>query len=189
MKNPSSKVEGSSPSDDDLFLVHSFSCPYLYITECLPQTLSTNISSRFPDPGTMAYFSEETPNWEWYDLHPLDLAQFHPPANFDFNNVPVEYSPIAAPLDNSSEYASTPIDTPSDPVDELSLVPSRKRQHSSESSLSDVRIPPKRTRRLRSPPETAKVREKGACFYCQKKRKEVQYPSTAIVLLLRLIAK
>jgi hypothetical protein len=52
---------------------------------------------------------------------------------------------------------------------------SRKRRRSSEESLSDSLVRTRKTRKLRAPEETAKTRERGACFLCQSKRKEVGF--------------
>ncbi|KAI9049136.1 hypothetical protein LZ554_006984 [Drepanopeziza brunnea f. sp. 'monogermtubi'] len=49
--------------------------------------------------------------------------------------------------------------------------PKRLRHHSSEETIL---VRARKTRKLRAPHETAKVREKGACFLCQKKRKICQ---------------
>jgi hypothetical protein len=51
---------------------------------------------------------------------------------------------------------------------------SRKRRQTSEPS-SDTLVPAHKTRKLRAPHKTAKIREKGACFLCQKMRKEVTF--------------
>jgi hypothetical protein len=50
---------------------------------------------------------------------------------------------------------------------------SRERQRTSGSSQSEALIRRRKTRKLRDRHETAKIREKGACFLCQTKRKEV----------------
>lgn len=49
----------------------------------------------------------------------------------------------------------------------------RQRQKSEDSQSDGSLIRSRKTRKLKAPHETAKVREKGACFLCQKKRKVV----------------
>jgi hypothetical protein len=147
----------------------------LFVYYRVPPLLST--SKKYPsqilDVSRMAYYHDESSDWGLYNLHPLVFAQFEPAPDFAFHDAPAEYSPIASLMDNSSEYAPTSVNTPTNLIEEFQLVPSRKRQQSSESSQSDTNTRPIKTRRLRSPSETAKVRERGACFHCQKKRKEV----------------
>lgn len=50
---------------------------------------------------------------------------------------------------------------------------SKKRQPTLESSELGALVRSRKTRKLKAPHETAKTRKKGACFLCQKKRKEV----------------
>jgi hypothetical protein len=55
----------------------------------------------------------------------------------------------------------------------------RQRQTSEDSQSEGSLIRSRKTRKLKAPHETAKVREKGACFLCQKKRKVVSDPVAA----------
>ena len=75
----------------------------------------------------------------------------------------------------TSDNTPTSSDTHSDPVTELARPPkARKRQRqASEQCESEALIRMRKTRKLKNPQETAKVREKGACYLCQLKRKEV----------------
>jgi len=51
--------------------------------------------------------------------------------------------------------------------------PRKRRQTSERSSDTPARTP--KTRKVKAPHKTAKIREKGACFLCQTKRKEVNF--------------
>ena len=60
----------------------------------------------------------------------------------------------------------------------LEDAPKKRQRQSSEESQSDgALVRARKTRKLKDPLETAKVREKGACFLCQKKRKVVSSPA------------
>lgn len=78
-------------------------------------------------------------------------------------------------VDNKGTSTPSSLATGSENSSEESLAVqcnSRKRRQASESS-SDALVRSRKTRKLKAPDRTAKVREKGACFFCQKRRKEV----------------
>lgn len=74
---------------------------------------------------------------------------------------------------SSSEEVEEPQMIVQDPPMES---PSRKRQRqqSEDTQSEGALIRSRKTRKLKAPLETAKIREKGACFLCQKKRKVVR---------------
>jgi hypothetical protein len=95
------------------------------------------------------------------------------------NQIPFNHTANLLSLDESKRD-STPSSSAglSDTTSEGSLVvqcDSRKRRQTSESSSDALVRPPRKTRKLKAPDKTAKTREKGACFFCQKKRKEVRF--------------
>ncbi|KAL2075194.1 hypothetical protein VTL71DRAFT_136 [Oculimacula yallundae] len=75
---------------------------------------------------------------------------------------------IQRPSSDNSQSAS-----PKSPNSGSSLK-KRQRQASEDSQSENSLTRRRKTRKLRAPLETAKVRERGACFLCQKKRKECQ---------------
>jgi hypothetical protein len=87
------------------------------------------------------------------------------------SNLATEHTSSSNTPDHS--YSS---DSRSDtPLENVQSPKSKKRRQRSESSQPDALIRPRKTRTLRAPHETAKVREKGACLTCKRKRKEVGF--------------
>jgi hypothetical protein len=79
---------------------------------------------------------------------------------------------IAPPSETTSYDAPTSSNTLSDVTLSPSQANKRRREMSSPSE-SEALVRSRKTRRLRAPHDTAKVRERGACYLCQLKRKEV----------------
>ena len=115
------------------------------------------------------------PQWDNGD------GYFNPP----WNLLPIEYpvlamNPLDYPVDSNTPGASSSPDSRSDsrsdtPLETNQNPTSRKRRQRSESSQRDALIRPRKTRKLKAPQETAKVRKKGACLMCKRKRKEVSF--------------
>jgi len=105
--------------------------------------------------------------------------------NPSWNLLPIEYPVLAMnppdyPVDSNTPGASSSPDSRSDsrsdtPLETNQNPTSRKRRQRSESSQRDALIRPRKTRKLKAPQETAKVRKKGACLMCKRKRKEVSF--------------
>jgi hypothetical protein len=104
---------------------------------------------------------------------------------FDPRWMPIGYNdfPIDPPgytVDSNTPEASSSSDSRSDsrsdtPLETNQNPTSKKRRQRSESSQRDALIRPRKTRKLKAPQETAKVRKKGACLMCKRKRKEVSF--------------
>jgi hypothetical protein len=106
------------------------------------------------------------PNW-W-----MDLGHFQPTAFLQYNEISFNHTANATPPDDTTSGNTS--DTICNTRLEGTVSPqSKKRRQTSECSQSEALVRPRKTRKLRSPHETAKIREKGACFLCKKKRKEV----------------
>jgi len=88
----------------------------------------------------------------------------------NISTMPQDYTSSSTTPDNSSCSSDSRSDTP---LENVQNPKSKKRRQRSESSQPDALIRPRKTRTLRAPEETAKVREKGACLTCKRKRKEV----------------
>ena len=82
---------------------------------------------------------------------------------------------IASTRDTTSDNTPMSSDTHYEPQPEGVRLPQTKkrRRQSSEPCESGALVRTRKTRKLTAPEETAKVREKGACFLCQLKRKVV----------------
>jgi hypothetical protein len=118
--------------------------------------------------------SDDWNNNQWFDfdgfqpnaLFPYDANSFNhaanltPPGNTRRDNTPSS----SGTLSSSTLIEGT----------QTSYSNSRKRRQTSERS-SGTLVRTRKTRKLRAPHETAKIREKGACFLCQTKRKEVNF--------------
>jgi len=89
-------------------------------------------------------------------------------------NMPQDHTSSSNTPDHSSCSSDSRSDTP---LENVQNPKSKKRRQRSESSQPDALIRPRKTRTLRAPEETAKVREKGACLTCKRKRKEVSLAS------------
>jgi hypothetical protein len=104
--------------------------------------------------------------------------------NPDWNLLPVSYhdfpiNPADYTVDSNTPEASSSSDSRSDSRSDTPLEtnqnPTSKRRQRSESSQRDALVRPRKTRKLKAPQETAKVRKKGACLMCKRKRKEVSF--------------
>lgn len=108
------------------------------------------------------------PDWNNYCFNLNDQPETPQYEELLFNQMTGSISPI----DTSNPNTPTSIDTVFDSlVDNSTDAQSRKRQHS-ECSQSEVVKRPRKNRVLKSKIETNQVRKKGACFFCQKKRKK-----------------
>ncbi len=108
---------------------------------------------------------------------PYDPSLFFPPVDITPTHAMMNYESPES-FDSSSDKS---LDEPQ------SAPPPKKRQRqSSEESQSEggALVRSRKTRKLRAPHETAKVREKGACFLCQKKRKVVSHPLKPLQVLI-----
>jgi hypothetical protein len=88
-----------------------------------------------------------------------------------------DHTPNFTPPDGTTT-ANTP--SSSDSLSGTQLVgpqtlQSKKRRYRSEESESAALRRTRKPRKLGDRQETAKIREKGACFFCQKKRKKVNF--------------
>ena len=104
---------------------------------------------------------------EWIDPRIFQTPGFW---NNDFPFIPQD-PPTSSntPAPSSSDSRSdTPLETVQNPK-------SRKRRQISDSPQPDALIRPRKTRIIRAPQDTAKVREMGACLTCKRKRKEVRH--------------
>lgn len=96
---------------------------------------------------------------------PYDQPLFFPP---------VDVTPAHATMNyGSPESFETFSDKSSEEIQSAPPPKKRQRQSSEESQSEGALVRSRKTRKLKAPHETAKVREKGACFLCQKKRKVV----------------
>jgi hypothetical protein len=87
-------------------------------------------------------------------------ANFTPPDDTRRDNTPSSSDTLSS--DTLLEGIQTPYSN------------SRKRRQTSERS-SDILVRTPKTRKLRAPHKTAKIREKGACFLCRTMKKEVNF--------------
>lgn len=132
---------------------------------------------------------------EWIDLqyghHGLQEPQQSLPYGEDLWCDPANYSPPHGTCTNTNTNTNT-YGTPESfnsystdkssseerqmsSLSSLEDAPKKRQRQSSEESQSDgALVRARKTRKLKDPLETAKVREKGACFLCQKKRKVCQ---------------
>jgi hypothetical protein len=86
----------------------------------------------------------------------------------------VDFS-LSRPVQTTSSGTPSSSDPPSDIiVDRAQTQTPKKQRETSESPHSDALIRPSRSRILRHPQDTAKVREKCACFSCKRRKKEVR---------------
>jgi hypothetical protein len=97
----------------------------------------------------------------------------------EFNNIPINQPDHNTMSSNTPEHSSSSDSRSDTPLETNQNPKSKKRRQRSESSQPDALIRPRKTRTLRAPQETAKVREKGACLMCKRKRKEVCFVSTS----------
>jgi hypothetical protein len=90
-------------------------------------------------------------------------------------------------VSSTVELMSTSSDTPAssnDHSDHFADSPqAKKRRQASSPCESEALVRFRKTRKLRAPQETAKIRERGACYLCQLKRKEVALTLTLLALL------
>ena len=102
----------------------------------------------------------------WINFHNLPFAPC--------SDVSAHHAADVTPFDDttSDDTSDTLYDTP---FNGAQTPQSKKRRPTLEGSESDALVRARKTRKLRDPHETAKIREKGACFLCQKKRKEVMF--------------
>jgi len=120
------------------------------------------------DPFNNAWFEpSEFPHPDF--LHELETLE-----TLQSNGYSLHHTTEAATTANTtSNNTSTSPSTPSNTV--IGVVHSRRtrkrRWPTSEGYESEVLIRTRKTRKLRSPEETAKVRKKGACFLCKLKKK------------------
>jgi hypothetical protein len=153
-------------------LLRDLLCAFLS-TFLLVQLCSTVF--RFSDHNTMENFINT--QWDtgagWIDPRIFQTVQ-NPsflPWNNNFSFIPQDHTSTTS---SSTPDPSTSSDSRSDtPVETLQNPKSKKRRQRSESSQPDALIRPRKTRTLKDPQNTAKVREKGACLTCKRKRKEV----------------
>lgn len=104
--------------------------------------------------------------WSWFSLEDYPQPSFLEQVEFPFI-----YQPTTTPPDDTSEYTADSPATSCEAVVDAQSPDSRKRRQSSESFESDALKRSRKTRRLVDPVQTAKVREIGACYCCQRKRK------------------
>ena len=102
----------------------------------------------------------------------IDLSNFQPTAFLQCSEISFSHTPNFTPPDDTTSDNTSDIIC-NTRLEGIITPQSKKRRQTSECSLSEALIRPRKTRKLRAPHETAKIREKGACFLCQKKRKEV----------------
>ncbi len=109
---------------------------------------------------------------EWIYLSNFPQTAFLQSNEFSFDNCPN----FTAHGDTTSANTPSSSDTLSGTQLGGTQTPqSKRRRHTSVESESAAVTRTRKTRILRAPQETAKIREKGACFLCQKKRKEVKF--------------
>lgn len=83
---------------------------------------------------------------------------------------------------NTPDPLSSSDSRPDSPLETAQIPKSRKRRQRSEDSQSEaLNRRPRKTRTVRAPQETAKVREMGACLTCKRKRKEVSSSATFLI--------
>jgi hypothetical protein len=110
----------------------------------------------------MADFNSDWNQWIYFQ--PTSFLQcseipFNPTAN------------VTPPDDTLSDNTSDTICNT--PLEGIHTPQSKRQRQTSECSQSEALVRPRKTRKLRAPHETAKLRKKGACFLCKKNRKEV----------------
>jgi hypothetical protein len=149
---------------------------------CIPRlSFSLQIDCLFCSPLSTSFVSISATffrlSWHMADFNDLDwnrwidLSNFQSTACLQCNEISFNHTPNVTPpddttSDNTSDICNTRL--------EVIITPqSKKRRQTSECSQPEALIRPRKTRKLRAPHETAKIRKKGACFLCQKKRKEV----------------
>jgi len=119
--------------------------------------------------ATMPDFSSEWPQ-DWVD----NLSVFQS-TTFEENDFSFMHANNFTPFEGTTSSNSTSsYASPSrSPADGIQTPQSRKRRHGSEDSQFDALVRTRKTRRLRDPDGTAKIRKKGACILCKTLRKEV----------------
>lgn len=115
----------------------------------------------------MDFYDNHT-GWPWFPLE--DHQQ---PPYLETIETPFTYQPSTTPED-TSENTSNSSDTCFEELVEKQASNSRKRRQTSESSQSDALTRSPKIRKLQNPQQTAKARERGACFCCQKTRRPVR---------------
>lgn len=115
-------------------------------------------------------------NSQWSNEWIIDPHVFHSanflPWNGDFSYFPPNQT-MSSDTPDVSAYSTSSNSRSDSPLETVPNPKSKKRRQRSESSQPDALIRPRKTRTLRDPHDTAKVREKGACLTCKRKRKEV----------------
>jgi hypothetical protein len=81
---------------------------------------------------------------------------------------------LSRPVHTTSSSTPSSSDSLSDTVVDRLQTQTPKKRQTSKSPLSDALIRPSKSRMLRGPQDTAKVREKSACFLCKRRKKEVR---------------
>jgi hypothetical protein len=109
-------------------------------------------------------------NWESSDPY-IDPCLLQSTECFLWNDFSI------TPPDNSTS-SSTP--SSSDSLSDNALPKGqiqnpKKRRQTSESPLSDALIRERKKRTVKNPPETARIRAKGACLECKRKKKPVSH--------------
>jgi hypothetical protein len=162
----------SPPSEASSSVLQLLPLPdHLFVLRCAP-VASASPTQHFPDHSEMADTDFTNADWNaWIDQPIFQSTEVWPPWNTDFSLTP----PDDTTNSNSPAPSASPDSTPETKLETThnSKHNSKKRRQTSECSQPDALIRPRKTRTLRSPHETAKVREKGACLSCKRKRKEV----------------
>jgi hypothetical protein len=111
-----------------------------------------------------------------YDAN-LDLSSFEFPTTEYYDSWSSELTENTTPYTSSTNPSTSaspgPIETFA--LDGNALTHGQKRRSTSSTPESNSLARPRKTRKLRCPQETAKVREKGACYGCKLNRKLVSY--------------
>jgi hypothetical protein len=151
---------------------------HLFVLESAP-IVSASTTQYFSDYGGMAEFT----NLGWHNegIDPFDPSIFED-TSFLWNGFPI------TPPDNTTNS-----NTPSSPdfptykvLEKAQIQNPKKRRQTSGSPQPDTLVRPKKPRRLIAPHETAKIRVKGACLLCKRKRKNVR-PICEFLVLSRAV--
>ncbi|KAG0645688.1 hypothetical protein D0Z07_8715 [Hyphodiscus hymeniophilus] len=94
--------------------------------------------------------------------------------NFQMDAFPLQIDVPEMASSVEATVCDTPTSSDSFPNSAINDPPSNKRRQTSSPCESESLVRYRKTRKLRAPEQTAKVREKGACYLCQLKRKECQ---------------
>jgi hypothetical protein len=154
----------------------------LQISSLFSSLLSTSFVSISATFLRLSWDMEDFNNsdWNWFDF-----SDFQPTAFVQCSEISFNHTANVTPLDDTSS-GNTSDTICNTPLEGIQTPQPKRRRQTSECSQSEALVRPRKSRKLRAPHETAKLRKKGACFLCKKDKKEVNLIYQLSCLFVRL---